>query len=274
MAMILVRRFLHAYVEGGPKGVCAAVYRKLAQPLRRSRGGVADRGSSLVVDGADVALKDKVIPPMHPFDVEYGTETSGLITGEELVSGRWNDLWNTAYYGISPSGFNQMFEALNLDWARFMFVDLGSGKGRALLLASRFPFRRIVGVEIVPELSEAAAANVGRFSAPWQACHEIETRTEDAAEFVYPAGPFVLFLYQPFLPPVLKRCLKNLLRSLAAEPREMYVVYVNPVFERLMKGVPGLVRLWERSFAYSDEDRSADRVGAKVDRVAVYRYLP
>jgi hypothetical protein len=51
------------------------------------------------------------------------------------------------------------------------------------------------------------------------------------------------------------------------------VVYVNPVFEREMKNVPGLERRWEQMFAYSDEDRSADRIGAKGDRVMVYRTM-
>jgi SAM-dependent methyltransferase len=270
MAMILVRRFLHAYVESGAGGLCRAVYRKVTQPLRRSRGSAEDGGSS-PVDGVKAVA---AVPSAHPFDLEYGTDTGGLIPGEQLVSGRRNDLWNTAYYGISPSGFNQMMEALDLDWQRFTFVDLGSGKGRALLLASRYPFGRIVGVEIAPELSAVAAANIQRFSAPWQRCREIESRNGDAAEFVYPAGPLVLFLYQPFLAPVLKRCVRNLAKSLAAERREVYVVYVNPVFEREMKNVPGLERRWERMFAYSDEDRSADRVGAKGERVVVYSTLP
>lgn len=268
--MIVVRRFLHAYVESGAGGLCRAVYRKVTQPLRRSHGNASDGGSLPAVDGANAAT----VPSAHPFDLEYGTDTGGLITGEQLVSGRWNDLWNTAYYGISPSGFNQMMRALDLDWQRFTFVDLGSGKGRALLLASRYPFRRIVGVEIAPELSEVATANIQRFAAPWRMCREIEAHTGDAAEFVYPAGPLVLFLYQPFLAPVLKRCVRNLAQSLAAERREVYVVYVNPVFEREMKNVPGLERQWERTFPYSDEDRSADRVGAKGDRVAVYRCMP
>lgn len=268
MAMILVRRFLHAYVESGAGGLCRAVYRKMTQPLRRSGVSASDGGSLPAVEGARAVAG---VLSAHPFDLEHGTDTSGLIPGEQLVSGRRNDLWNSAYYGISPSGFKQMMEALALDWQRFTFVDLGSGKGRALLLASRFPFRKIVGVEIAPELSEIAVANIQRFAAPWRRGGEIEAYTGDAAEFAYPAGPFVLFLYQPFLAPVLKRCLKNLARSLATEPREVYVVYVNPVFEREMKKVPGLERLWERMFAYSDEDRSADRVGAKGDRVVVYR---
>jgi SAM-dependent methyltransferase len=266
MAMVLVRRFLHAYVENGPGGLCKAIYRKVTQPLRRSHGNAVDVSSP----GMDGVKGVAGVLSAHPFDVEYGTDTGGLIPGEQLISGRRNDLWNTAYYGISPSGFNQMMEALDLDWQRFTFVDLGSGKGRALMLASRFPFRRIVGVEIAPELSEVAAANIQRFAARWQRCRKIEAHTGDAAEFVYPAGPFVLFLYQPFLAPVLKRCLKNLAQSLSTEPREIYVVYVNPVFEREMKNVPGLERQWERTFAYSDEDRRVDMVGAKGDRVVVY----
>jgi len=269
MAPVLVRRFLHAYVEGGPKGLCAAIYRKLAQPLRRRDGGAQ---ASKAVEG--VGVVDVVTGSVHPFDLEYGTDTGGLISGEDLSSGRWNDLWNTAYYGISPSGFNQILQALDLDWPRFTFVDLGSGKGRALLLASRFPFRRIMGVEIAPELSAAAEANLGRFSAPWQVCREIEVHNGDAAEFAFPAEPLVLFLFQPFLAPVLRRCLNNLMRSLAADPREVYVVYVNPVFEEVMRQTPGLMRQWERSFAFSDEDALADRVGAKGERVVVYRSAP
>jgi hypothetical protein len=275
MTMILVRRVLHAYVEGGAKGLVRTVYRRLSRSL--GSPSTVDRGAAF--DGADAVgnnglRADKIVPTENPFDVKYGTDTGGLISGEELSSGRWNDLWNTAYYGISASGFDPIFEALNLDWQRFTFVDLGSGKGRALLLASRFPFRRIVGVEIAPELSAVAAANIERFSAPWQTCREIEARTGDAAEFTYPAGPCVLYFNQPFLAPVVKRCLKNLSRSLAAEPREVYVVYVNPIFERLMERVPGLVRQWDRTFAHSAEDLRADMVGAKGDRVAVFRYLP
>ena len=141
-------------------------------------------------DGADsnVAIDKSLI---HTFDLKYGTDTSGIIPGDALSCDDRNNLWSTAYYGVSPSVVNQALAALDLDWPRFTFLDLGSGKGRALLLASRFPFRRVVGVEIVSELNEIAAANILRFSAPWQKCREIEARNEDAAAFEYPDGPLV-----------------------------------------------------------------------------------
>jgi hypothetical protein len=264
MAGVLMRRVVHAFVENGPMGFCALVFRKLTKRAR----GRKEAGSARGVSGP---RSDSV----HPFDRENGTDTSDLISGEQLVSGRRNDFWSSGYYGISPSGFNQIFDALDLDWPRFTFVDLGSGKGRALLLASRFPFRRIIGVELAPELSKTAAENILKFRPPWRRCRDIESINGDAESFVYPPGPLVVYLYSPFLAPVLRRCLANLSRALSSEPREVYLLYTHPVFESVLrKAAVGFVKRWERQFAFSDEDRNADLLGATADRVAVYHHLP
>ena len=264
MARVLVRRVMHAFVEKGAVGFCALAFRKVTQrALGRTKAGPAPGVSGPRADST------------HPFDREYGTDTSDLISGENLVSGERSDFWNPGYYGISPSGFNQIFDALDLDWPRFTFVDLGSGKGRALLLASRFPFCRILGVELAPELSKTAAENILKFRAPWQTCRDIEAVNADAELFVYPSGPLVLYLYHPFLAPVFKRCMVNLSRALSAEPREVYLLYTHPLFESVLrKTAIGFVKQWERQFALSDEDRDADLLGTTGDRVAVYRYLP
>jgi hypothetical protein len=56
--------------------------------------------------------------------------------------------------------FHEMLDALlqheSLDFRDLVFIDLGSGKGRTLLMASDYPFRRIVGVELLPALHLAA----------------------------------------------------------------------------------------------------------------------
>jgi hypothetical protein len=214
-------------------------------------------------------------PAIHPFDIAHGTDTSGLIRGEDLPIGHHNRLWNTAYYGISPALLLHLINTLDIDHQRFTFLDLGSGKGRALLLASRFPFRRIIGIELSPQLSTIATANIASFSAPWQLCRNIEAYTGDATAIDYPAGPLVLYLYNPFLAPVLKRCLRNLAQSLAKEPREIQLIYINPAPERFIKRhAPTFRKQWEQTFAMSEEDILADRVNSTQEQVAIYRYLP
>jgi SAM-dependent methyltransferase len=214
-------------------------------------------------------------PAIHPFDIAHGTDTSGLIRGENLPAGHRNSLWSTAYYGISPALLLHLLSTLDIDHQRFTFLDLGSGKGRALLLASRFPFRRILGVELSPQLSTVAAANIASFSASWQQCRNIEVHTGDATAIDYPAGPLVLYLYNPFHAPVLKRCLRNLAHSLANEPRELHLIYINPAPEHLIRRhAPVLRKQWEQTFSISEEDILADRVNSTQEQVAIYRYLP
>jgi SAM-dependent methyltransferase len=266
MARPIVRRFLQVLVNRGPWGLCVAAAKKVAHGLHLTKSKSVTVSPGSTPNGSNNLI--------HPFDLAHGTDTSGLIWGEELTTGSHNDLWSTAYYGISPSLFEQIFNTLDLDWQRFTFLDLGSGKGRALLLASRFPFRSIIGVELAPLLSDVAAKNIEQFSAPWQLCRTIEARTGDATAIDYPAGPIVVFLFNPFLAPVLKRCLQNLSHSLTAEPREIYLVYVNPAFERLLKKhAPALEKQWQQTFDFTAEDAGVDRFGSTREHVSVYRYL-
>lgn len=247
MARPILRKALHAFVTRDFRGLRTSSSQRRTQPH----------------------------PAIHPFDKAHGTDTSGLIRGENLPTGHSNDLWSTAYYGISPNLLTHLIDILNIDHQRFTFLDLGSGKGRALLLASRFHFRRILGIELSPQLNATATANIARFSAPWQQCRSIETHTGDATTIDYPAGPLVLYLYNPFLPPVLKRCLRNLTRSLTHEPREIYLIYINPAPEHLIKKhAPALRKQWEQTFTLNEEDILADRLNSTQEHIAIYHYQP
>ena len=103
---------------------------------------------------------------VHPFDERFSVDTSGLIY--ELASGHHHDAYNNGYFAVAPSVFHAvmqtMQEQLHLDFERFSFVDVGSGKGRALLLASDYPFREIIGIELSHELERIARANIAQYT--------------------------------------------------------------------------------------------------------------
>ncbi len=154
----------------------------------------------------------------------------------EMFSGR-------AYQPVDPELFRSVVRELEIDPAQYNFIDLGSGKGRALLLASEFPFRRIIGVELLPELHAIAEENVRRFTSPWQRCRAFELQCRDAREFTFPSGPLLLFLFDPFPEHVLEQVIANAERSWRADPRPFTVVYLNPISEHVLSNAPWLRRL-------------------------------
>ena len=103
------------------------------------------------------------------------------------------------------------------------FVDIGCGKGCTLLVASRFPFRKIVGVEFADELCEIAQDNIRRYRGS-QACKNISVHRMDATQFSFPDGPLMIYFFNPFHESVMEKVLTNLSESLEAAPRPVTLV--------------------------------------------------
>jgi SAM-dependent methyltransferase len=208
---------------------------------------------------------------VHPFDERYGVETSGLVY--DLSTGHENDAYNNGYFGVAPSLFHQIFERLRLDYRRFTFVDLGSGKGRALLLASGYPYREVIGVELSPVLDRIARVNIARYAGGHEHGMRIRCVQADAAEFCWPPGPLLVYMWNAFTEPVMRRVLKNLRAALTGQSREMYLVYVHPELEEILDRLPWLERLWGAEIAMSEEDYSAWAFPTRSESCAVYRAI-
>ena len=127
-----------------------------------------------------------------------------------------------------------MLPTLAIDFTGFVFVDLGSGKGRTLLMAAEYPFRRIVGVELLPALHRVAQENLRKYTSATQKCFVLEAVCGDACEFEFPAEPTVLYLFNPLPEAGLAAVIENLERSLDAHPRKVFVLYHNPLLERVL----------------------------------------
>ncbi len=171
-------------------------------------------------------------------DMEYDWEyrvntTSGSVGWRERLLG----VFHSPYQPTDAALFKEMMARLPIDFSEFTFVDLGSGKGRTLLMASEYPFRRIVGVEILPELHEVAQENLSRYKNESQKCRVLDAICGDAIDFAFPLEPLVLFLFNPLSASGLRRVLSNLDKSLNAYPRAVYLLYHNPLQEHVLNDI-------------------------------------
>jgi len=168
-------------------------------------------------------------------DMEYDWEnrvntTSGTVGWRVRLLG----LFQSAYQPTEPAVFREMMASLPIEFDKFTFIDLGSGKGRALLMASEHPFRKIVGVELIAELNRAAEENIRAYSSATRRCAHVESILADAREFELPEEPLVLYLFNPLPQRALSEVLERLENSLKRAPRPVWVVYHNPVLETVL----------------------------------------
>lgn len=111
-----------------------------------------------------------------------------------------------------------------------VFVDFGSGKGRVLWQAAHYPFARVVGIEISPQLNEVAARNIEP-NLHRLTCRDIELITADATEAEIPDDMTFAYLYSPFEGETFRCVLRRIIESLDRAPRRLTVIYANPVMD-------------------------------------------
>jgi len=92
-------------------------------------------------------------------------------------------------------------------------------------------------------LHEIAQQNLAQYRAESQKCFAMESVCADATTFAAPAGPLVIYLFNPFPEAGLRRALANLTESLDTHPRPVYVVYHNPQLESAISETGRLKRI-------------------------------
>jgi SAM-dependent methyltransferase len=153
------------------------------------------------------------------------------------------------YQPTEPSLFHEMISALDLDFRQFTFIDVGSGKGRTLLMAADYPFRAVMGVEIVPELHAAAQKNINAYKSDSQRCFAIESHCADARTFNFPSGSLLLYLFNPLPEAGLTKMLSRLEQARREQGGQVLALYHNPELERLF--APGKWKKLGGSHQYS-----------------------
>ena len=275
----LFRRFLTSIEANGIREAFAHSYRRLFRSLKKN--GLAGTFRIAFVQTTPEAEPTAVIcDESHPFDKRHGTDTSGFIGTGRMAAVSLSALHGTAYVGTPASTMRQAFAALPIRHEEFTFVDIGCGKGRALLVASEFPFRRIVGVELAIEMAQIARANVA-LNPAWK--ERISIVNEDALSYQFPDGPIVLFLFHPFSSTFLRRFLTKLERQFRRSPRTAFLIDTDsysadvvavysdtPGYRATLTSFPFLREVSDWVFPISAEEAAVEPSGGTMTRYTIF----
>jgi predicted RNA methylase len=197
-----------------------------------------------------------------PFDDKYGVSTaltSGSVAPLEAGIGDPRSLENG--HGYEPTDERSMRHILSyaqarLDLRRFTFIDLGCGKGRAVLMASELPFREVIGVELSPALCEAARQNLASYrpgalrqlsGSKGQAKQrpQLTIQCADVTQFELPRTDLLIYMFNPFRGSVFQTVLERLATFRATQAHDVYVILNNPVMEDMLREHPAFTKTHE-----------------------------
>lgn len=161
------------------------------------------------------------------FDRQFGTDTCHRVDlaclGVQEETGYELEDWQ--YGPVNQEFFHEMIRNVGVNFSNWSFLDVGSGKGKALLLATQYPFRRIIGVEFCEQLSAVAEENVRKFEAATGKTQHIELVTRDFMSYEIPAEPLVVLFNNPFPLSVADRAIGHIEEALERHPCPMFVIY-------------------------------------------------
>jgi SAM-dependent methyltransferase len=214
---------------------------------------------------------DDLLKRPHPIDSEYGIHTSGAIASEILYGSKRAALDYVFYVGSQPGVIRRSL-ALIPNMPSTILIDLGCGKGRVLAVASEFPFREIVGVELSESLAFVAAKNMEIVRRRFTKRSPIRVVVDDAVEFPFPDSPLAIFLFNPFGKASMRRLVSRLETALAGPWRShgIHIVYYNPVHGALFDDSPAFVRTHALCIPYDEYERRVENRDAS-STVVIWR---
>jgi SAM-dependent methyltransferase len=163
----------------------------------------------------------RVRRPVDDFDRIHGTDTGTFESLWKLKIHSPNARFGNSYQATDPEELVDSVEFINENPQAFTFIDIGCGKGRTLLGASKLGFKDVIGVEFARELTEIARTNLAKMG-----IGNVVVEHADAADFHFPNSDVMLYLYNPFSEEVLRRVVENLRES---NGKKLYVIYKMPI---------------------------------------------
>ena len=209
--------------------------------------------------------------PVHPIDHALGIETSQRVATAALKGGSSDTI---GYVGSTPSIIRKCLDLIDVD-PRADFVDLGCGKGRVLIVAAEYPFRRLTGIEHSSFVCAAARQNITKLRPRSRYADRISVVQGDASKPTLPdSSSVIVFMYHPFRRPLVEVLRKQLESEVAKAPnRNLWLIYYNPVCFELFDESPSFARFFAARMDFEVDEAAAAPTGNTYDSVIIYQAI-
>jgi len=167
------------------------------------------------------------------FDFRYGTDTVGFVQLKTLKIDSQHVNEGSDYQPTRMRLVRRLLSALN-PLPGNAFVDFGCGKGRVLLLAAEYGFRRVTGVEFSTELCCIARDNISRYRSKKKLDADIRIVEGDAVEYEIQDDDNYIFMFNSFSAALVGKVIQNIQKSLVKKQRRIFVIYNNPLWNDLI----------------------------------------
>jgi SAM-dependent methyltransferase len=161
------------------------------------------------------------------FDLLHGTDTAGIIKVYKLDSVTDSYIHSHGYEPCETGRLRKALATPAIARENYEFVDIGCGKGRALIVASEMGFRKVTGVEISPMLSKVASKNL-------EVCGIEGTIVNgDASTFSIPESHCVCYLFDPFGKRMMEKFSENAKERIKHSAQDLWIIYQAPEYRRV-----------------------------------------
>lgn len=191
------------------------------------------------------------LPSNYFFDLKYGTDTArnlSLNAMEVVGSNKARATWAES---TQQRPFRKLMRHLQLPF-KGDFIDLGSGKGKVLLLASQYPFKNILGVEFAEELNAICRENIRLYARKKPLRDNIQVITADVVDYRFSGREEMIYISNPFDGIILGQVLHNIVASLNANDRPLWIVYSTAIHRSALDECAYLKTVLETSLGGHD----------------------
>ena len=165
--------------------------------------------------------------------LKYGSNTFIPVELKDLTITNGDKKKASRYEAVSFYMLEKLLSAFQKVSGITSITDLGSGKGRVLMVAPHFGFKEITGIDFAKELCQQANMNMREKEKEFPNI-KWKVLNENVEDYDLTRHDSVFFMFNPFTEVVIKKFLEKLDHSCQQFPRSVYFLYASPQHQQLL----------------------------------------